>query len=1549
MENYIFRSFKLFLQKNKKMSLRNEEEILKYWDETKAFEKSLDVTSHFPEFVFQDGPPFATGLPHYGHLVASAIKDIIPRYKSQTGFNVKRNWGWDCVAEGTLVNLSDGTSVPIENLIATPCINVLGFNESIKGLIETKSTHFFDQKEKHCIKVTLEDGTELICTPEHKILTQGGYVDASKLIEQKDLNIVTFPCFPKRLHDSISDWKLTCAKLNLKYDSPNEIQKSITFARLLGYLITDGTLFFNTSKNIYVACVYLGHELDAQQFVQDIGLVCGYIPKYRFSKNVYVVDIPMIIVQAFLSLEGFVSGKRTEQTASIPTFLTKPDCPLQVKQEFLGGLFGGDGHTSYLKHYKKNGKYSFGYVRFSQSKISQYMESLKIMFADIIKLLNDVGVKNIALTTPRETSGSKKNVSPNKVKKEELSFIISKKSMRDFAKFVGFRYCAHKTLRLYCCISYLGMKETLQNPYLCLDWLERTHTKQWFSEKYALSRKSSFYPHSYSKVKSIDNIGIKKVYDICVPATANFVANGIVVHNCHGLPIEFEIEKKLGIKTRQQVIDFGIDNYNEACRAIVMEFRSEWKHTIRRLGRWVDMDNDYKTMDLSFMESVWWVFSQLYKKDLVYRGYKVCPFSIGCGTPLSHFEANNDNYKDTLDYSIVVSFDLLLDKLANVKPFVDKIVKALVWTTTPWTLPSNLMLCVNPNFTYELVQIVSGDTNEPISEFTYLIASSRKDDIFRFDSLSFQPPKNSKLKVVGSILGKDLVGIEYQPMFSFFVEDYGEKAFKICADEYVQETSGTGIVHQAPAFGEDDYRVCLKEGLFGKSDLPPCPINDNGIFVEPVTEWQGLNVKDSEDSIVSHLKQAGHLFSKKKELHSYPFCWRSDTPLIYKVCDSWFIKVEHIREELQKNNQQTNWVPQHIRDHRFHNWLGNANDWCISRNRFWGTPIPLWISKDGKEIFCPTSVRDIEIRCGLPEKSITDIHLHHLSKLRVMSENRKEELIHCGSVFDCWLESGSVPYASHHYPFSTNEVKFADFIAEGLDQTRGWFYTLAILGTHLFGRFPFKNVIVNGIVQASDGAKMSKRKKNYDPPDEVLNTYGADALRLYLIDTPVVTAGDIKFNTGALKDVVRKYHLMINNVVKFYDQMVGLYEHKHKTKYIMTPIDKISTFTDLDILDNWILQCLNELTTGIHSEMEQYRLNGISSHLFKFIDRISRWYMNLNKNRFKKCERTPLDVLGNCLYHFAIVCAPFTPFIAESVYLYLKDKFQSSHLRFELSVHLCQIPKVDLWKSDGSLLSLFDTFSDAVDLIRVVRTQRKNPSVKLAFNAVTIVNKDITVINQLKSIEKYIKEEMNIDNIEYDTLESNYVTYQVELDVGKLKKRESPPVDKKIIGKLINKVKSVDQSTVKALYDSKLDLTINVDGKDVIILYDELLMKRIVLEKEGYTSKISSNNLIIQFDHTITQNMMDRYYAKLFNRFYQDSRKEAGLLQSDEVEVAYKTCDKIADLLKQHSKHVSKYTFQRFYSMNDIQVTNEASIVYCKQFDLEIGRVDIFIIRKLLK
>jgi len=579
-----------------------------------------------------------------------------------------------------------------------------------------------------------------------------------------------------------------------------------------------------------------------------------------------------------------------------------------------------------------------------------------------------------------------------------------------------------------------------------------------------------------------------------------------------------------------------------------MKYRSEWKDTINRLGRFVDMENDYKTMDKPYMESEWWIMSELFKKGLVYRGYKICPYSNGCATPLSKFEANQ-NFKDVSDYSITVSFESAESSIPNKKE------KFLVWTTTPWTLPSNLMLCVHPELRYDYVEVVQKGKKSQINieeNVVYVVCSSLRESIFG----------NSTVKVLKTVTGNDLVGKSYHPLFRYFYNDYHSKgAFQICADEYVQETSGTGIVHQAPAFGEDDYRVCLREGIVSKTDKPPCPIDDNGKFVEIVKEWKGQNIKESEDSIVAYLKDTNCLFIKKKEKHQYPFCWRSDTPLIYKACDCWWIKVgtDEIRSELQENNQNTNWVPQHVRDNRFGNWLGGATDWCVSRNRFWGTPLPIWVNeKDEEDVICISSVEELEKLANLEKGSITDLHRHHIDHITIPSQKHPGSVLkRVEYVMDCWFESGSMPYASNHYPFSGKEVKFANFIAEGLDQTRGWFYTLSVLGNHLFGRAPFDNVIVNGIVLAEDGTKMSKSKKNYPDPNIVFDKYGADALRLYLIDTPVVNAGDVKFSEDGMHEVVRRYHMMIKNVVSFYDQMISLYNQQNECKYTLNRLSDL--------------------------------------------------------------------------------------------------------------------------------------------------------------------------------------------------------------------------------------------------------------------------------------------------------------------------------------------------------------------------------------------------------
>lgn len=625
----------------------------------------------------------------------------------------------------------------------------------------------------------------------------------------------------------------------------------------------------------------------------------------------------------------------------------------------------------------------------------------------------------------------------------------------------------------------------------------------------------------------------------------------------HGLPVEFEIDKTLGIRGPDDVYKMGIKAYNNECRKIVMRYSGEWKNIVTRLGRWIDFENDYKTFYPTFMESVWWVFKQLYNKGLVYRGVKVMPYSTACNTPLSNFESGQ-NYKDVVDPAIVISFPL--DE--------DPKVSLLAWTTTPWTLPSNMSLCVNPELNYVKVE-------EKSTKNIYIIMEARLSAVFK---------KPDEYKILSSFKGKTLENKTYKPIFPYFAQYKKKGAFRVLCDGYVTEESGTGVVHQAPYFGEDDHRVGLAYGIIRRDGDIVCPLDASGRFTEPVKDFVGQYVKDADKNIVKNLKAAGRLIRESTTKHSYPFCWRSDTPLIYRAVPSWFVRVEPLSDKLLQCNSETYWVPDFVKEKRFGNWLRDARDWAVSRNRYWGTPIPLWISDDGEEVVCVGSIKELEELSGT---KVNDLHREVVDEITIPSALGKGQLKRVTEVFDCWFESGSMPYAQSHYPFENKKVfedNFpADFIAEGVDQTRGWFYTLLVLSTTLFGKPPFKNVIVNGLVLAADGQKMSKRKKNYPDPIEVVNKYGADALRLYLINSPVVRAENLRFKEEGVKDVLKDVFLPWYNAYRFLTQNIIMFEKETNESY---GYDLNKKLQPKNTMDRWILSFTQSLVKFVKSEMK---------------------------------------------------------------------------------------------------------------------------------------------------------------------------------------------------------------------------------------------------------------------------------------------------------------------------------------------------------------------------
>lgn len=796
----------------------------------------------------------------------------------------------------------------------------------------------------------------------------------------------------------------------------------------------------------------------------------------------------------------------------------------------------------------------------------------------------------------------------------------------------------------------------------------------------------------------------------------------------HGLPVEYELEKEIGSSGKKEIEKMGIDKFNEQCRGIVFRYTREWKKTIDRMGRWADKENTYATLNTDYMESIWWVFKSLWEKGLIYKGFRSMPYCPRCGTPLSNFETNL-GYKDNIeDPSVYIKF----------KSAKEKNTYFLTWTTTPWTLPGNAALAINPKIKYVKVKV----GNDHL-----ILAKNRLEVLDAYEDED-------------EIRTEDLVGQKYEPLFDYFEKDKKEnrsmpyllnkedkekEAYQIFTADFVSTEEGTGIVHIAPAFGEDDAKLGEEE------NLPMLqPVDQNGeLMIDP---YKGKFVKDADPMIIEHLDESGNLYKSESIKHTYPFCWRCETPLLYYAIGNWFIKVSSFRENLVKNNKTIQWTPKHIKDGRFGNWLAEARDWSISRNRFWGTPLPVWQCKKCSGFTVIGSVDELKkkainfdrlIELSAPlfkagkQKSTSqpvDLHRPYIDQVRVKCDKCTSEAERIEEVLDCWFESGSMPYAQDHYPFENQkewEKNFpADFIAEGLDQTRGWFYTLHVLASALFDKPAFKHIIVNGIVVDKEGKKLSKRLRNYPEPEEVFGKFGADAMRYYLLSSPAAIAEDVRFSSQAVEEVVRKFFLILWNTYSFFILYANL-DHWQKVK---------GNKPAKNVLDKWITSKLNNLIRQVNIGSEEYNLPKMTRPLQTFITDLSTWYVRRSRNRVGPSAKDQIDkddfysTLHHVLTTFTKLLAPFSPFIADEIY---------QNMTGEQSVHLTDWPKENNLVIDDNLESSMDQIKTIVEKAHAIRKETalkvRQPLSKLQYGSAKLT----------EDLEKIIADEVNVKEVIY--------------------------------------------------------------------------------------------------------------------------------------------------------------------------------------------------------
>ncbi len=939
--------------------------------------------------------------------------------------------------------------------------------------------------------------------------------------------------------------------------------------------------------------------------------------------------------------------------------------------------------------------------------------------------------------------------------------------------------------------------------------------------------------------------------------------------DCHGLPVENEMEKQLAKEMgranfgKKEIEKYGIANFNEACRGIVLRYTSEWKSIVSRMGRWVDFENGYRTMDIDYMESIWWVFKQLWEKDLIYEGFRVQPYCPRCSTPLANFEASQ-GYKDSVDPAITIRFKVCGEENTYI----------LAWTTTPWTLPSNMALAMGPDVDY--VKVNDNGT-------FYILAKARLGAYYKKDAMP---------EIIAEFKGKDMAGVRYEPLFPYFMAEKAqggylvrgseykfikegfnfvkEGAYRVINADYVSTEDGTGIVHIAPLFGEDDCNA-------GKANSLPavCPVDDECCFTNLISDYAGMFVKDADKLIMERLKAEGKLIHRSTVKHSYPFCWRCDSPLIYKAIPTWFMNIEKVKAKMLAANEKMTWIPSHIKDGRFGKWLENARDWNLSRNRYWGCPIPVWRNEDTGEMICVGSVAELEQLSG---QKVTDIHKHFVDNIEIKLQNGTV-LHRIPEVFDCWFESGSMPYAQNHYPFENKEYFEkhypADFIGEGQDQTRGWFYTLTVLAAALFDKPAALHVIVNGMVLAENGLKMSKRLKNYPDPMDVVNRYGADALRLFLLESQVVRAEDLKFSEEGIKEVLRSVLLPIWNSFQFFITYANVDNWTPAEGKLSAPENPSNP------LDRWILSALADMTEEIREAMDNYQLQKAANRFEAFADSLTNWYIRRSRRRFWKSQNdTDKSDAYATLYYvlitFSKVAAPFIPFITDEIYRSLRTPDMPA------SVHLCDYPVPETWRRDRYLEKQMDLTMRAVSLGRFLRTQR-SLKVRQPLARAIVVSLEDETRKMLRENASIMEEELNVKKLDILADEEELVHLSAKANFKALGSKLGPKM--KEAAALIQKLSSSQVAAVLRGEPASITLA---DGTEVNLSAADL---NVIRQEKNGICVATDNAITIALETELTDELIAEGYAREIVSKVQNLRKDMKLEVSDHVIITLKTTD----------------------------------------------------------